>query len=141
MSQENVEVVQHLHDKWGEGDLPAGAEFYDPRVQFIPLATLPDTAEALYVGPEGIRKFMHGWLKAWTDLTVSAEEIIEAGDSVVVVVRQRAVGKESGVPSDVRLYEAWTFRGRAVIRREQFADRTDALEAVGLSGQDAPADS
>ena len=128
--------MQRLHDKWGEGDLQAGAEFYDPRVLFIPLGRIPDQ-EALYVGPEGIRKFMHGWLKAWMNLTVSAEDIIEAGDSVVVVVHQRGVGKESGVPSDMRYYEAWTFRGRAVIRREQFADRTDALEAVGLSGQDA----
>ena len=57
MSQENVEIVQRLPDKWGEGDLRAGAEFYDARVQFIPLARLPDTAEALYIGPEGIREF------------------------------------------------------------------------------------
>ena len=133
MSQENVEIVQRLHDKWGEGDLRAGAEFYDPRVLFIPLARLPDSAEALYVGPEGIRTFMHSWLNAWSSLTVSAEEIIEAGDSLVVAVRQRGVGKESTVPSELCLYEAWTFRGRAVIRREQFADRSEALEAVGLS--------
>ena len=132
MSQENVEIVRRLHAKWGEGDLRAGAELYDSRVQFIPLARIPDTAEGLYVGPEGIREFMHGWLKAWTNLTVSAEEIVEAGDSLVVLVCQRGVGKESGVPSELRFYEVWTFRGRSVIRREQFADRADALEAAGL---------
>ena len=93
MSRENVELVQRLLEEWGAGDLRVGAEVYDPRVQFIPLARLPDTAEGLYVGPEGIRTFMHNWLNVWTNLTVSAEEIIEAGDSVVVGVCQRGGGE------------------------------------------------
>ena len=131
MSRENVELVRRLHEEWGAGDLRAGAEFYDPRVQFIPLGNLPE-AEGPYVGPEGIRTYMHGWLNAWTKLTVSAEEIIEAGDSVVVAVCQRGVGKESGASSELRFFEVWTFRGGAVIRREQFADRDEAHEAVGL---------
>ena len=141
MSQENVEIVRRLYEKWGNGDFRVGAVFYDSRVLFIPLARLPDSGEALYIGPEEIREFMHGWLNAWVNLTVSAEDIIEAGDSVVVTARQRGVGKESGVPSELSYYDAWTFRGRAVVRREHFDKREDALEAVGLSEQDAHADS
>jgi ketosteroid isomerase-like protein len=51
---------------------------------------------------------------------------------VVVAVRQRGVGRESGAPAELPYFQVWTFRGRAVIRLEQFRDRDDALEAVGL---------
>jgi len=30
-------------------------------------------------------------------------------------------------------YSVWTFRGRTVVRMEQFADRAGALAALGLS--------
>ena len=134
MSQENVEIVRGLYEKWGKGDLRAGAEFYDSRVLLIPLARLPDSGEALYVGPEGIREFMHELAECLGEPHSPAEEIIEAGDSVVVTARQRGVGKESGVPSELSDDDVWTFRGRAVVRREHFANREGRPRSRGAVG-------
>jgi hypothetical protein len=75
---------------------------------------------------------MREYLKAWANFTMTAEELIEAESSVVAAVRQRAIGRESEVPSEILYWEVWTFRGRSVIRIEQFRQRSDALEAVGL---------
>ncbi len=131
MSQENVDAVRAVHEEWGKGNLRVGLELHDPDILFLPLRHLPDAGR--YLGPEGISDFMHRWLKPWTDITVSADEFIEAGDSVVVANRQRGVGTDSGAPTELRYFEVWTFRGGVVIRREQFRDRAEALEAVGLS--------
>jgi hypothetical protein len=52
---------------------------------------------------------------------------------VVVQVRQRGVGTSSGVATEDRYFQVWTFRGDAIIRIESIRERDEALEAVGLS--------
>lgn len=135
MSQANVEKVRALYAEWGRGNLVPGADIYDRYLTFIPLE---DTAETgLYIGAEGVGQFMRAWMQSWSQLTVAAEEILEAGDHVVIETHQRGVGKESGLPGELTLYAVWSFRGGTVIRIEHFRSREEALEAVGLSG-DAP---
>jgi ketosteroid isomerase-like protein len=82
---------------------------------------------------DGLREFFRGWLKEWTDFSMTADDFTEAGASVVVAQRQRAVGKVSGAPTEMTFFSVWTFRGRAVIRIEHFRSREEALEAVGLT--------
>jgi ketosteroid isomerase-like protein len=61
------------------------------------------------------------------------EEVIDAGDSVFVGLRQWGRGKGSGVPVEYRFFGVWTFRDGKVIRYKGFNERAEALEAVGLS--------
>ena len=65
-------------------------------------------------------------------LTFEAEEVRAAGDTVLVSVCQRGVGRASGVPIEARYFTLWSFRGPKVIRIESFGDRAEALEAAGL---------
>jgi ketosteroid isomerase-like protein len=132
MSQENVEIVRAIYEEWGKGNFRAGGDLWDRRVLFIPVAELPEAGD--YLGPESVAEFMREFLQPWTNFTITAEELIEAGDSVVVAAHQRGVGRESGLVAELeQQFQVWTFRGRAVIRFEAFRERGDALEAVGLS--------
>ena len=67
-----------------------------------------------------------------TRLTIEAEEIMDAWDSVVVAVLQRGVGGGSGAATEFRYFHLWSFRGPKVIRLENFRHRAEALEAAGL---------
>jgi ketosteroid isomerase-like protein len=131
MSQENLDAVRAVYEEWAKGNLRAGADLYDSDLLFIPIPESPHAGR--YTGTESIRDLMRGWMEAWRNLTFTAEDFIEADNSVLVAVRQRGVGQESGTPIDVRYFSVWTFRGRAVIRLEDFSDRVQGLEAVGLS--------
>jgi ketosteroid isomerase-like protein len=64
---------------------------------------------------------------------MEAEELVEARDTVLVSVRQSGVGRASGVPAELRYFTLWSFRGGKVIRIESFRQRSEALEAAGLS--------
>ena len=140
MSQENVEAVRAVYEEWAKGNFRAGGDLWDRRVVFVPIGELPDTGD--YFGLEGVTTFMRAFLQPWTNFTITAEELIEAGDSVVVVARQRGTGRASGLVAELeQQFQVWTFRGRTVIRFEAFRERAEALEAVGLSEQDAHADS
>ena len=50
-------------------------------------------------------------------------------------------GTGSGVSVNQQLFQLMTFRGGLIVRQDDFQDRAQALEAVGLSEQDARADS
>jgi len=130
MSQENVEAVGNVYDRWSQGDFRAGVDILDPLVLFVLPPEFPDAGN--YLGPEGLEGYMRGFLEPWIRLTIEAEAIADAGDSVLVGVLQRGVGGGSGAPTEFRYFQVWSFRGRKVIRLENFRERADALEAVGL---------
>jgi len=131
MLPENVEAVRRVYDDWARGDFRAAADLYDPLVIFIPIREFPGAA-SYYLGPEGVREFMLGFLEPWTNLTIAAEELTEIGDSVIVAAKWRAEGKGSGALGERQVYDVWTFRGRRVVRLEFFSDRAEAVDAVGL---------
>src|SRR3954470_18104102 len=130
MSRENVEAVRAIYDEFGDGDFRASVDLLDRHVVFMPLPDAPETE--IYVGVKAMADWMRGLLASFADLTMEAVDFIVAGDSVLVDVRQRGSARASGVPSDTRYYTLWSFRGRKVIRIENFQERAAAVEAVGL---------
>ncbi len=115
---ENVEVFWEMLDEhvvWDVRDFPG-----------------PDLAD-VYVGRDEVIKASRHYWGTWVDYTVEAEEIIDGGPSVFVLIRERGRGKGSGVPVDRRQYQVWTFRRARVIRWESFDSRAEALEAAGIS--------
>jgi ketosteroid isomerase-like protein len=127
-----VEIVRGIYADLAKGNFEVGRDIYDDDMVLVPRKDVPD-ANRRYLGPEGLREFMRGWLGAWEDLTMTAEDLLEVGDSIVVTARMRATGKESGVPAESTFFQVWSFRGGRVIRIQQFGQRSEALAALGLS--------
>ena len=96
----------------------------------IPGSDTTDTKH--YVGVEAISEYTRGLLPAWENFSMTADELLEVENSVVVAVRQRGVGRESGAAGEMTHTAVWTFRGRKCVRLETFSNRADALSAVGL---------
>lgn len=136
MTRENVEALRALYEEWGRGNFAAGLDLFDPYVLVMAPPDDPDAGR--YLGLERYADYIRGILADWEHLTLTAEEIIEAGDSVVVATVQRGTGRGSGVSADRRYFEVWTFRGSVVIRREWFRDRVAALEACGSAQAMSP---
>ena len=64
---------------------------------------------------------------------MTTQEFIDAGDRVLVTVRHRGRGRESGIEVDSSFYLVYSLRNGKVARSDEYADRDDALEAAGLS--------
>ena len=136
MSQENVETIRSVYERWAEGDFRADVDLLDPLVVFVMRPEFPDAGT--YLGLERVAEYTRGFLEPWTHITIVAEEITGAGDSVVVAVRQSGVGSGSGAATEFRYFHVWSFRGSRVIRLENFRERAEAFEAVGLGLRDPP---
>jgi ketosteroid isomerase-like protein len=133
MSQENVEIVRGLYARWDRGDFsltPEISEIFDPKVQTVWVDWILDADSDV-----GLEAFGATWtrvLAGWKEARMTAEEVRDAGDSVVVAVRFRAKGRKTDLPFEGRYGHLWTFRGGKVIRLEGYTAFANALEAVGL---------
>jgi ketosteroid isomerase-like protein len=130
MSQEDVEVVRQAHEALNAGDPDA----------LIPLcgeAFQLDMSDrvlnpAVYEGHDGIRRFLAEVHDVWETYTWEPEELLDAGDAVVVLIRSSGRGRGSGVAIERRTAMVWTVRGGRATALRFFRNRDQALEAVGL---------
>jgi ketosteroid isomerase-like protein len=78
---------------------------------------------------EMLRKFGEGF----KDLSVEAEQIVDAGDDrVVAITRAFGTGKRSGAPVEMRLAYVHWLEERRVVRVDPYLEPNDALKAVGM---------
>jgi ketosteroid isomerase-like protein len=131
MSHENVETVREVYARWGEGDFRASLDAVDPLLLFVIPSGFPDAGT--YLGVDRLKEYTRGFLEPWSHITLEAEDVTDAGDSVVAAVRQHGVGIESGAETDFASGRSGPFGAGKMIRLENFRGRVDALEAAGLS--------
>jgi hypothetical protein len=94
---------------------------------------LPPDMDTVYRGHEGYRKFWRLWLDAFENIRWDPVEVLDFGEKALVTTRQSGRGSSSGVAVSESVFQLFTWRRGLVIRQEDFLDRTEALEAVGLS--------
>ena len=130
MSEENVETVRRAWQAYMRRDNEAALAFYHPEAELRhPLDG------SLYQGLDGVRAFFSDWHAAWSELLANdVEELIDAGNEVIAVMRIRARGRSSGVVVERREWDVWTLRDGKLWRLRIYATEADALEAAGLSG-------
>ena len=128
MSQENVEIVRSLYDGWLRGDM--GLDRLDPEISMVEADVLPGSVSVH--GFDAVKRYIESFTKHWADIRFEPEQFIDAGDSVVVVARLVGTGKRSGIEVTHRWAYVWTVRGDKALSMVGYADRAEALKAVGL---------
>jgi ketosteroid isomerase-like protein len=71
-------------------------------------------------------------LEAWDVRRLEAEEFIDAGDDVVVLLHEYRRGRGSGVELEAETAVVVGVSGGRVVRMQGYMDRDAALKAVGL---------
>ncbi len=138
MSEENVEIIRHVHEAAERRDAEATLDFYDPNVELdasrLGVAGLAGGDRGVYQGHEGMRSFFHEWHEAWQEVEYGHEELIDAGEEQVIsVLTYRGRGRASGVEVEMPVAILETIRGGKIVRVVWFETREEALEAAGLS--------
>jgi ketosteroid isomerase-like protein len=129
MSQENVEVVRRMLHAWATGDPDTARAAYDENVVYI----FPPLDAPVSHGVAAMERAVEMWRRTWDDYSVEFDELIDAGDHVVVVQTQRARGKASGIEVELTSATIYTLLGSKIVRGEVFATKEQALEILGLS--------
>ena len=131
MAQNNVALVQRGFDYFMANGEPPW-ELFDEQVEVYDHDT-PDQGE--YRGHAGYGRWLEDWGAAWSEWTVEPEEYIDAGESVIVVIRMNAKGRGSGLKLDRQDALVYKLRNDKIVRCDYYNNRKEAFEAVGEQAQ------
>ena len=125
MSEENVELVRRIHERWDRGesirDLVADdLEYVNPTYAVEP-------------GTRVGRRFFGSVLDTYPDFVFHPERYVDAGDDVVVLGRYTASGGVSGIPVEGDHGYVWTVKDGVAVRFKWFQSHAEALEAAGVT--------
>jgi ketosteroid isomerase-like protein len=145
MSQENVEIVRHAYEVWepawssGTNDLGALLALMDD--DLITRNHLQGPEPDIWHGHQGFLDMTAEAADIFDEFRLRGEEFIDAGDHVVVRVGLEGRGSGSGAPVKATAWYVYGVGGGKLVTIDMYVARDQALEAVGLSEQDAHADS
>jgi ketosteroid isomerase-like protein len=145
MSRENVELVRNLQpdgldlvEAFAAGasemmDEDQRARFADDFEVHFASEMLAKVAKVDARGPEGLTAMWRDWLTPWKYYRLDVEDIIDAGDDVVVFVRVQARTERDDVLVQHAPAAIWSIREGQVAGITFYLDRAEALQAAGLS--------
>jgi ketosteroid isomerase-like protein len=136
MSQENQELVRRSFETFNRGGVDAVIleGLWSPEVVWdFTAAGVPGVG--IYRGQEEVKSFFEDdWFKVFPfiDWEVQVDEVIDLGDRVIGVCRQRGHGAASGAETGLTFAQVATIRDGQFVRIDNYLDREEALKAAGL---------
>jgi ketosteroid isomerase-like protein len=138
MSHENVEIVRASYEAWNRGDMNTVRDHLHPDTIMRVIEGVPEPGP--FIGRDAVMEQFEQLRGAWDSDTIEPiSDFIYAGDRVAVRVAWHCVGR--GPEVNLEFTIGYTMRKGQILYQEHISDHAKALEAVGLSEQDAHADS
>ena len=135
MSEENLKVVKRAIAAVNERDIDG---YLACCTEDIVLRTPWAEVGGAYEGPDAIRRFFADIEDAAPNFQLHLERLDLIGtDRALAFLHTTGSGRVSGVPINTRSANVYDFAAGKIKRVHIFSDRREALEAVGLSEQDA----
>lgn len=124
---EPLEKLKTLYEEWARGDY-SRSDIFDPRMKMETFGMGEPMRADSY---EGFVEAMRAWLSAWErPITIEAEEFIESGDRVLVLITWIGRGRGSGAQVESPGAHLWTFRDGLVVDYGVYRDRDEARAAL-----------
>ena len=128
MSEGDVARARAALAAFGTGDLDRLVRQFHP--DFVGVVPPEHSAEPdTYRGHAGIRRYVESFREYVDGLRFVPEDVIDAGDAVVVAMRIEGRGRGSGVPFEQRLANRITLRDGLIDSMTAYASVDEALAA------------
>jgi ketosteroid isomerase-like protein len=131
VSEADVEVAKHAYELWAQG------RFFTPEL-------FTEDVEHARIGSDiswftgewhGLQEFGEcavAYVRDWADVRFEPERFIDLGDRVLVLDRQFAVGRSSGIRIDHPMAQVFTIRDGKIACLHSYWHREEAFAAVGV---------
>ena len=125
-----MEIVKRTFEAYIQGDAEQALRHLHPEV-VIDFSVRGDTTAQR--GRDQATSVVTEWTSSWDDYREELDEIRDLGDQVLVVTTQTGRGKGSGIEITTKTAALVVVEDGLITRWTGYADRSDALEAAGLS--------
>jgi ketosteroid isomerase-like protein len=115
-----------------QGDVGVFFRLADPDCRVYPRPAEPGVA-AEYQGLDGLMDYLTNWYSQWDEYEFEPVEIVDAGEYVLVVLRERGRMERTGVEVEHEFSHSFVLRDGQLVEWRAYDGYAEALEAVGLS--------
>ena len=129
MSRETVEIARDTADALGAGDFDAWLALHSDDCEFMPLIVGVEGGEP-YRGRDGCRAFWADIHGAFSDWRSEVENVRAHGDGAVLCLRLHGRGRDSGLPVDRRIWQAFKSRDGKAAWWCIYETEQEALDAL-----------
>ena len=131
MSQENVALVEAIYAAFGAGDVPGVLARMSPDIVWNEAENFPYADRNPYLGPEAVLTGVFGRIGTeWDGFTVVPDELLDAGDAVVVLGRYRGTYKATGRALDAQLVHVWRLEDGKAVAFQQYTDTLQTARVI-----------
>ncbi|HXO19656.1 MAG TPA: nuclear transport factor 2 family protein [Thermoanaerobaculia bacterium] len=127
MASLRIETLRAGYRAFNRRDVEKALQMLDPQVEW------PNRiARRVLCGQQALRQY---WTRQFRlfDCRVEPEELVEEGDRILAIVRQRVRRLSSGAQQDLQIGHLYTFRGVRAMKMQVFTDLEAAKRALGGS--------
>jgi ketosteroid isomerase-like protein len=129
-AEEGVAIVQRAVEAWNEQGLDAFVKLLHPEVEWRPDPDWPESQT--YRGRDEVRAFLDQFADAWEHVIIEVDELLEAGDLVVMRFRWLLRGRSSGVEQELPVSGVVAAHDGLVSSGHFFLDHDEALRDAGI---------
>src|SRR3954451_20152576 len=108
MSQENVKIMRAVYEALNRGGFASAISYAHPEIEFHTYAQSPQAG--VYRGKEAVLRYNVDLFEQFESIRFEIDELVDAGDRVVVVTTQHAVPKGGRQEMHVQVAEVWVVR-------------------------------
>jgi ketosteroid isomerase-like protein len=124
----DVKRLRRGYEAFNEGGVDAILEWIAPDITVRDRESGPD--RATHHGVVGVKDLFQSMMEAFDEIRFEPEEFIKAGNDVVVVLRQHARGRGSGVRIASTTAHVWTMQKGRPVDLRIFRDKDRALAVL-----------
>jgi ketosteroid isomerase-like protein len=132
MPKPNAQLIQGLYDAFAAGDVPGVLGRMSPDIVWNEAENFPYADGNPYVGPAAIANGVFARCATeWNGFAVAVDEILDAGDTIVVLGRYRGTYKATGRAQNTQFAHVWRIANGKAVRFQQHADTLQVARVIG----------
>lgn len=133
-----LELVRAVYASHEQRDTPGLLELLAEDVVWETAESHPYAGEGPWRGHhEVVRNVVDPINNDWIDYVTEVDEIIDAGDRIIVTARYKGVYKKTGRKLDAQVCVIYTVKDGRIVRFQQFTDTAQFRAVIGVDDEGA----
>jgi ketosteroid isomerase-like protein len=127
----NTDTLKQGYEAFARGDLDGATEYFadDVRWENPEAPQLPNSG--VTEGKDAVKEVFADLANHWDSFSITPDEFIESGETVVVLSHSEAKGKETGKEVKLPWVHIWRFNDGKVTEVQALTDTALAGDALG----------
>lgn len=131
MSQENLIITNKIYDEFNRGNYSGVLDFFDADFEWVAADHSPLADRSPYRGLDEVREGVFDRIAAGFEyLRIRADEVLDAGDKVVMLGYYDGIFKASGKQFQAQVAHVWTFASDKAVKFQQYVDTFQIAESA-----------